>query len=82
MIQYIFSQFERDKVLINQTDGLQAQDYKFFGGLALIVIYVCFFFQPEHLHYVMVITQKVRAYISNFSARLSYAIDNFGTGEL
>jgi len=60
-------------VLIQQTKGIQRQDVQFFGFMALVVIYLLFFYEPAHLRHV----RFIKEYASSYHRRFFRAIDRF-----
>ncbi|CBY23985.1 unnamed protein product [Oikopleura dioica] len=67
-------------VLIKQNDGLTMQDYKVFGFVALLTIYVLFFYDNTHKITVNYYYECFRAYIKRFSDRILHQIDLFVSG--
>ena len=62
---------EPEKVLIQQTEGIQRGDVKFFGFLAIVFIYLLFFYDKKHFWFI----QYGRNYIRNFANRIHTAIE-------
>ena len=63
--------FEPEKVLIQQTEGIQRGDVKFFGFLAIVFIYLLFFYDKRHFWFI----QYGRNYIRKFADRIHHAIE-------
>ena len=62
---------EPEKVLIQQTEGIQRGDVKFFGFLAIVFIYLLFFYDKKHFWFI----QYGRNYVRNFANRIHTAIE-------
>ncbi|CAG5084417.1 Oidioi.mRNA.OKI2018_I69.PAR.g10636.t1.cds [Oikopleura dioica] len=67
-------------VLIQQNEGLTMQDFKVFGFLAIIAIYVFFFYDHTHKITVNYYYESFRAYIRRFSDRLMHQVDIMVSG--
>ena len=75
-----FSRLKLILVLIQQNEGLTMQDFKVFGFLAIIAIYVFFFYDHTHKITVNYYYESFRAYIRRFSDRLMHQVDIMVSG--